>query len=493
MRIPKYQWLMPETENKNCDFCDELIVPIDHEIKLQLISDSITNNIVTDGDFEYNPFPKATTTDLSFDITSAPSVDTYFILYLGTQIVVFERRPSLTTTQIGNLWIVGCGNGSASLYRARIKNFLISDIDTLIGTTTSLSGNTITIEDVPTETYVDDTAFATLSSVTSVSSGIAGIYAKNMYYNSVTKQMNYYYFNAVSTIGTFKENVSLLNGFNYDIIFGYATIHQFNFTLKIFDSSNVEVFSHSNNPLSISSTGAQLDNYFTCTSDDTYTLQFEFTPQFTTNQLAFDNISIPTFEEIVNVSSIDCNGNEVILDCDFEFKNGITLVTIYDALPSPFQLKFEDNNDNIFYSRWYTQLPQNDCINYLRVEWKSNCKFNELDYIDLPFLNSFYLTGFLNMQELDDLDSIDGISADGSKISIYKNTQETYEVRFHPYSMETMQTLQRIFQHSYILINGEEYNTTEVFRVSEIDLGIYTGRITLYKKGTQLISSICCC
>jgi len=53
--------------------------------------------------------------------------------------------------------------------------------------------------------------------------------------------------------------------------------------------------------------------------------------------------------------------------------------------------------------------------------------------------------------------------------------------------------LQRITQHNTVNLNSEEYNAVEIFRTSEIENGVYTGRILLYKKGTQAISSICCC
>ena len=59
--------------------------------------------------------------------------------------------------------------------------------------------------------------------------------------------------------------------------------------------------------------------------------------------------------------------------------------------------------------------------------------------------------------------------------------------------MEARKMLQRITQHNTFNLNSEEYNAVEIFRTSEIENGVYTGRVLLYKKGTQVISSICCC
>jgi len=103
------------------------------------------------------------------------------------------------------------------------------------------------------------------------------------------------------------------------------------------------------------------------------------------------------------------------------------------------------------------------------------------------------LTGVKIKQPLELHDNVDTINSSGAKVSIYKNTQASYELRLHPYLEDTQNTIERIFEHTYVSINNEEYNAIDVFQVTEIDLGVYTGRVDLLKKGTEIISSICCC
>lgn len=490
MYIPKYQWILPEVTQTNCDFCDELAIAQDYTPKFQLVANNDGDNLTPSLDFETNPFNPITSDDLSFELVLPMSVGKYFTLYLGTEIIIFQSGSSTSFVNVGNLWIAQLPN---LLKPAKIVEFLNNNIDPLIGTISSQTSGVILIENVPTDSFLDDNVYNTLTNINTIGAQeTPAISITNGYYDNVSKSICFY--NLINDSFVLSYELDLVAGKRYKFTFSNITefrdwidgkfriftdIYGGDFDLYEFDI----VYGNVNTV------------YFTAFSTVSHIIDIVLDNATIphTDGICFYDFSAYELEQLVSIEMIDCDGIESDVDYDELTINSNTLITINSELPNPFQLKFTDSNSNVFYSRWYSRLPQDECIGYMLLEWTSNCVFNEVDYLNLPFTNSLYVTGFINMQELDDLDSIDGISNNGSKISIYKNTQETYELRLHPYSMDTMKMLQRITQHNTVNLNSEEYNAVEIFRTSEIENGVYTGRVILYKKGTQLISSICCC
>lgn len=490
MRIPKYQWLMPQP-NTSCGFCDEVAVTSDFDKSFQLIADVIDNpELYPDGNFEYNPFNPITSDDLLFDIENLPIDGQYFTLYLGTQVIVFYSTTGISFINNGNLWLVQCG--TPSLFKARVRSFLVAHIDTLIGTTTSLSGDTFTIADVPSGSYLDDTVYALLTNINTVGATIAGMYLKNGYYNATTKQINYLHINdLVSDSMTIRTDVSLEAGKLYRIKYGYTTVHNFDYAFAI-----IGHYAPPTATLTPNFSGGILEFEYTPTTTGVYQFGISFSPQDATiAELAIDNISVINleYETIETIEVVDCDGVATEIDYATTVYNGNILVELLESVPDVFQIKITDSNANVFYSRWYSVKEPDDCNGLIKVSWTNNCKFSEVDYKNLPFDNELLLTGVKIKLPLEMHDNVDNITASGAKISIYKNTQASYELRLHPYLEDTQNTIERIFEHTEVLINDEEYNALEVYQTTEIDLGIYTGRVDLLKKGTEIISSICCC
>jgi hypothetical protein len=499
MRIPSYQWLMPE-QNSNCDFCDEVSISSEFEPKFQILAEQIEHeNLFPDGDFETNPFSLITSDDLVFDISSYPSDFNYFTIYINGRAYAIRREDSWPLTNrfdvytFDNLTIVAVSALSFSSWKEIIKDYLINEIDTVYGTTSSLVGDTFTIENIPSGSYLDDTAYSLLTNINTVSAGSINK-LRSGYYNSTTKQINYKNISGASLILEYKATLS--NFVFYRNRFEYATIQEFNCILKIIDSSNVEIYSESI-LLDTSYSGVDITRSFLATGDEEFTYRYRFTPSniVINNQLALDNFSLNEieYETLESVEVVNCDNETLEIDYATTIYNGNILVEILESLPNPFQLKFTDSNDNVFYSRWYSIKESDDCDVQFKIDWTNNCKFSDLDYTNLPFTNQLLLTGVKIKNPLEVLDSVDNITPDGRKVSIYKNTQQTFELRLHPYSEETQSTLERIFDHSEVKINDELYNATEAYQTSEVDLGVYTGRVDLYKDGTQVITSSCCC
>ena len=490
MHIPKYQWLLPEVTQTNCDFCDELVIAQDYTPKFQLVANNDGDNLTPSLDFETNPFNPITTTNLSFDLITISIEGSYFILYVQDKIYVFKQKlggADYEQTVTGNLILVKI-KGTVSIFRINLVQYLQDVFDVTHSTTSSLSTTTFTISNLPTGSFLDDNLYNTLTNINTIGAQeIPAISVTNGYYDNVSKSICFY--NLINDSFILRYELSLVAGKRYKFTFNNITDFRdwIDGKFRINDLSDIYEFDIVY--------GNVNTIYFTAVSSVSHIIDIVLDNATIphTDGICFDDFTAYELEELVSIEMIDCFDVETDVDYDEFTVNSNTLITINSTLPNPFQLRFTDSSDNVFYSRWYSRLPQDECIGYMRLDWTSNCVFDEVDYLNLPFANSLYVTGFINMQELDDLDSVDGISVDGSKISIYKNTQETYELRLHPYSMDTMKMLQRITQHNTVNLNSEEYNAVEIFRTSEIENGVYTGRVLLYKKGTQVISSICCC
>lgn len=111
----------------------------------------------------------------------------------------------------------------------------------------------------------------------------------------------------------------------------------------------------------------------------------------------------------------------------------------------------------------------------------------------MPFVNVLLLTGFLAKTGLENVENVEGIAYNGRKFNVYRNTQATNEIKIHPYLSETMDMIERIFDHNLIEINGVKMNTVEACKVSEIDLGVYTAAAELIVSESEIISTNCCC
>ena len=474
-----------EEPNTSCGLCDEVAVTSEFDKNFQLIADKIEHtNIYPDGDFSINPFAEITSNDLSFELVLPMAVDKYFTLYLGTEIIIFKSGSTTAFTHVGNIWVSTLPN---LLKPAKIVEFLNDNIDPLIGTTSSETSGVILIEDVPSGSYVDDTPFSTLTNVTTVTATVSGMYLYNGYYDAVTDKIKYLYISDFYTpLLILQANVPIVNGTTYEVSYGYISQSAFEYQVAV----------STDGTLINSSTERTISYLFTSPATTTAIVEIRLTPTTpSTAELSIDNIVFKELEyqTLENVEVIDCDGIETEIDFATTIYNQNILVELLESLPNIFQLKFTDSNDNVFYSRWYEIKESTDCNGLIKINWTNNCLFKEVDYKNLPFDNELLLTGVKIKQPLELHDNVDTINSSGAKVSIYKNTQASYEVRLHPYLEDTQNTIERIFEHKTVLINDEEYNAIEVYQTTEIDLGIYTGRIDLLKKGTEIISSSCCC
>ena len=484
---------MPQP-NTSCGFCDELVIAQDYTPKFQLVANNDGDNLTPSLDLETNPFNPITTTTFSFGITTLPTGTDYFTLYCEGKVYVFSVKTGSSSdyieTIVGNLSIVKVRGNIVDVFRTNLLQFLNDIFDVRHGTTSSLSTTTFTISNLPTGSFLDDNLYNTLTNINTIGAQeIPAISVTNGYYDNVSKSICFY--NLINDSFVISYELSLVAGKTYK--FTFSNITDFRdwidgkFRINDFTPSGVYEFDIVY--------GNVNTVYFTAFSTVSHIIDIVLDNATIphTDGICFDDFSVYELEQLVSIEMIDCDGIESDVDYDELAINSNTLITINSELPNPFQLKFTDSSDNVFYSRWYEIKESTDCNGLIKINWTNNCLFKEVDYKNLPFDNELLLTGVKIKQPLELHDNVDTINSSGAKVSIYKNTQASYEVRLHPYLEDTQNTIERIFEHKTVLINYEEYNAIEVYQTTEIDLGVYTGRIDLLKKGTEVISSSCCC
>lgn len=509
MYIPKYQWLMSEPQ-KNCGFCDDLAIPSDYIPTFQLIAENIGTDFFTNGDLSVNPFSLITSNDfdfnINFDFSGEIPYDSYFTLYIEDKIYIFKFTdrvsnfpdPLYDLTVTGNIYYIDIAMASTPFLHiapvataGRLQLALSEIVDVNHGSTTTISGLypfTITIAGIPAGSYLYDGASNILDNINTIDPPISSTFnLTNGYYDSTNHRICYFRIN-----GEF--SMSIEANFVLDSYYRiyYNNISEFSdwIDAKFIIDDGVNPATESNiiyNELN------NINYVAALTGVHTLTWQFEDTTPEHESGFCFYNLSVMETDYIDYIDVIDCNG--VAERAELEqtlYLNNVKVVLIEPFL-NPFQLKIVDSSGNIFYSRYYNIIDQDECINYIKLNWTSDCLFGELDYANLPFTNSLYLTGVKIKNALDILDSLDSITADGRQKSIYKNTQASYELRLHPYLEETQDVLERVFEHKTVNVNDELYNAIDIYQTSELDNGVYTGRVDLLKDGTQIISSECCC
>jgi len=487
MRIPSYQWLMPE-QNSNCDFCDEVSISSEFEPKFQILAEFIGDELIDNGDFDTNPFSLITSNNFTFDFNGSISNLQGFVLYVNGYIFRFQFVTAYgtnTTLDVdGDFHTITIENkATPTLKKEALRDALIMYLDPIIGTTTTMVAgvpSNYTISNIPINTHI----FVENNLITNLNVITTGI--DTYRFNYIGNKMCWYNLGSSSVTGYIKYNVVLTSGITY--------------VLRLNNTSNT---SFTGKVIIDDGTNPPFEEILDCTNSNqfiTYESLLSSSHNFTIEVVSsadsgfcIDNISLLAKETLNSIEVINCDNEVLEINYATTIYNENILVEILESLPNPFQLKFTDSNDNVFYSRWYSIKESDDCDVQFKIDWTNNCKFSDLDYTNLPFTNQLLLTGVKIKNPLEVLDSVDNITPDGRKVSIYKNTQQTFELRLHPYSEETQSTLERIFDHSEVKINDELYNATEAYQTSEVDLGVYTGRVDLYKDGTQVITSSCCC
>ena len=216
------------------------------------------------------------------------------------------------------------------------------------------------------------------------------------------------------------------------------------------------------------------------------------------NDLTFDidNIKLEVRDRLVKVEKKDCNGVITQINYTEDINNINSLVTIDSTdIQDAIQLTLTDADNNTFNSIFFKLIDNSECRKYLKLEWSNNCYFGGIDYQNLSFTNLIYIRGYFRLKDTNSLENITYINESGVERNVFDILVKQYELNIANYTNIMHELLQSVFIHNILKINNEEYyrGGSGKYGVNSINNGYYTAKITLNKKGTEVINSSCCC
>lgn len=501
MELSKYQWFQEQPQSE-CGFCDRLLYASNTGEIGDTIQVAVTNGNEYTEDLSSNPFPYLNSTSITFKITEPLPYGTIQI-YIEDKIYIvvisssdiFDHY-SLESSDGTIFYYIVYGDsilGAGYTLEDNMLAFLTEVIDANHSTTSTYNGGTgvFTISDIYNPVYFN-VENNVLNTVTGVDTSYVDSYY--MYWNAGKICM--YDVPGVEVPSYTFIAPTLSAGIDYIITIPYTTLYS-NFEYQITITNGITptvvsgVFTNVN--------GSIVINY-TAPTSGTYTFAIEVTERNgNTEGLCLETITVNYIDSIEYVTIEDCNGNEQEMDWTVTYYNDTAIIRLdtdnygESTLPDVFRITIEDQNNFKIISRWYELYDSTNCEHqkYTKINWSNSCQLGDLLYQN-GLSNELYFSGVMIKQGLEIHDSADNVTADGRKISVFKITQPAYELRLAPYLSETMDMIERIFEHDTVLINDVEYNATDVFQVSELDMGVYTGRVDLLKSGDSLVSVKCC-
>jgi len=193
---------------------------------------------------------------------------------------------------------------------------------------------------------------------------------------------------------------------------------------------------------------------------------------------SFDNLKLETEDNLESISIKDCNGSYTIPYQDINEINLSGYVGYVDI-----SFNYNCGNKIVKFERLLL-LEYVECSKFLKLQFKEDCS---------EILNTIYLYGVLVKGQLEVVNNESYVDIKGRKLSVYKHTIAQYELRIHPYTSNIQENLEVILNTNDIYINDKSYYAGDNnYQVDEIDDFIYTGRIDLYKSGTETIKRFCC-
>lgn len=508
-----------------CGKCDVPIFPSNKDLYLQYIASVLPANAFPNGNYDTNPFNAITSTTFTFNVSfSSPNINDYFTLYIADKVYIFGftvEPPTIlnpyqvaTVGNVTHIQIIFAG-GTTGFSNKLIQVFN-NIIDVNHSTTTTRSGTNFTVSFMPSGSYIDDINFNFLSSVSTITPQISSLKLVNGYYNSTTKQINYYFIQKNSVANkqfSLKENVALTTAKNYRIKYGYATVFAFDHTINIRNAANIIVFTKNTNPLIVSYSGLNLTEQYLCASTEIYTFEFLFNPENDNAQLAFDNVYVQEVCGISDIKLIAENGlnSDINLDFNVEFVvvNGVTIIKfIINSILTPLddadidwrtfcmRLKITDCDANIYYSNYFGFVDMNNIpcqFKKTRLTWYHRCQFNGLQYPSGVQYDMF-VTGYADRITGDNKGREIFEDSTGRLSTVFNYSVKKYNLKIVNYTFLLHEVIEKAVEHSHFQIDGERFTLEEG---SSYDFGRgnnarKTASIDLVKVGSEVININCC-
>lgn len=525
--VPKYQWLTEFKQHPCNDACDIVQIDADTDKKFQV---AFTPTVLLNEDFDGNDiaypmeqiwvglgsFGSGSGTGLYYGMTFTIDttndnhfVNSYSFFYEGQPYCyVFCRDASISTeysiTEYGSFKLVKVRERESGDY-AQAFNFYLNDfgISAIINSPTSL-----TVYGFPENTQVQYEA----SSPPTDGIGSATWIADN--FLPINNQFCFFQLDALDeflpaqnqpnitknlTVGANKRMVFVINYTN-----SFADEITLNLNIKDDSFVLIDIIT------SVLSTGT---NTVTFTYETSATPPTSYNFQFLLDPIAgeigdsvigfcFNSIDVQTIGKLESIEVQGCTTADVPFTEQYNdlYNSLITMNT--GSLPNglittgKWKLVLTDDESNTWTSITYETIDGTNCTNrnLMRLVWTSDCKFADIDYLNLPFENDIYVKGYSTSQPLDNKERVINTLSSGELEMIYNYSLEKKEFTFGVYTESFYRTLQRAFEHKTITIDGVQYKQDSDSVLTKKPEGQkYSARIELVEVGTEVISSNCCC
>lgn len=501
-----------EGKNKACShFCDTILLDNKKDFSFQF-QDNGTEQFVEN--LDTNPFYK--TNDLSTFLDIVPSsypqpypspIAEWFILYSktrcyffhwGTGSLVTEVNETLTIVQIA--WV-----GLLPQLEISTMNSINQTFGLETGNLATVSGAFVRIA-INTPFYY---YYQTLPLLESNPPTPKKLDTNNFYWNTGKGGMCFLNMSEItSNLGTTTPSIyfpilmendkylsikyKITNEYDFDI----------NYNFKVLDAGFSPIYTSATNVLTANSF-VNINEFWKIAGgapNGFISIEFQSVDleNLISDNLCIDNIAIKMHTKAKEVRAIDCNGLETVKTLNDSNTAENQLINISLAgMAGEYVFIIEDLDGNLIESIKYNIVDYvygYECGNFLRLRWTDLCKVGKIDYSNLPFINEIMVYGYTSKAGIDSIEKISFVSNLGTKKKAYSHTISKIEVEINPYSEGIMDSMEVVFAHSILSIDLVSYYPTDLdFIVDEIGEGIYGGRTELYKSGSELIKSMCCC
>jgi hypothetical protein len=128
----------------------------------------------------------------------------------------------------------------------------------------------------------------------------------------------------------------------------------------------------------------------------------------------------------------------------------------------------------------------------VKVSWFDTCNVDGVDYLNLPFVNEVYLTGYKKRTtQGSQIETF--TSASGKVLKTSSLTYPKYQLNIVGYGDAFQYMFERIFEHRFLFIDDKEYTTSEAYEITPLGTKYYNGRIDIFETGRILNKKNCCC
>ena len=485
-----------------CNFlCSDVIMDSQRSIEFQIIKE--TYNQINILDLSKNPFSPvtATTIQLFCDFFTKPSfalnVGDYFVLYVGQKVYAFVFGTTFAFPYVHTI------DGDFNLIEIAIapivapvalEYFLNIVFDINHATISDLIAPALTLEiqNMPSGSFFSQNM--SFDSIVGINT-LIGIPVSNFVY----EDGKLCYRKISGTTAKIYTSINALVDTKYVLELAYNSDYG-DFTnayIDFYDGIN-----HVAIPITIEFGSNDLIVEFIAPSTSTYTVYLNIEDASGHNKgFCVESFGYKT-EEAIKVFVKDCDG--LITEVEYlekKYQNKSLIQINYDDFP--------DNGMQVIVQGLtgdagceYISQPiklvniasLNDCLSkdLIKITWTDTCYFGDLDYVNLPFVNEWYVQGFTRKINSNNRNRTQYVNTDGTISTVFIHSVKMDEIKIGVYDGIIHDVIEQALMHGEISINDTYYFIIDGnYTLNEAGKG-FTARIDLGDKDNVLIRSLCC-